>query len=158
LATHPRRRGQRYYSDATRARALKLAREGVSPKDIAARLGVARGTVRSWLSRGQRPIVRQVATDAELHAMADRADAILDDLRQGREHGDAHATLRMARQLGNVLDWLMLHDGGPVPDAVAARLTVDPWSGEPIRRAEVSDRPWGPTAHARDAARRRRGY
>src|SRR4029453_13277211 len=33
-----------------------------SPKQAAEALGVARGTVRSWLSRGRRPIVRRQAT------------------------------------------------------------------------------------------------
>lgn len=155
MATHPRRRGQRYYSDATRRRAFELAAKGYTPKAIAQALGVNRGTVRSWLSRGRRPIVRRPATDAELEAIAGRVEAGLAGVREALAADDPRALLKAAQALGPTVDAMILADGGPVPPELAARLTVDPWSGDPVRRVEIADRPYDPT---RDAARRRRGY
>jgi hypothetical protein len=59
---------------------------------------------------------------------------------------DPRALLKPAQALGPTVDAMLLAAGGPVPPALAACFTHDPWSGEPVRRAP-----------AKLAARRRHG-
>jgi transcriptional regulator with XRE-family HTH domain len=151
-AMHPKRAGQRLIPDATRRRAFELHAAGYTPKQVAEALGVNRGTVRSWLSRGRRPIVRQPASRDELEAMAGRVETGLAGVREALAADDPRALLKAAHALGPTVDAMILADGGPVPPELAARLTVDPWSGDPVHRVEIADRPYDP---ARDAARRR---
>jgi transposase-like protein len=139
-----RRRGQRVYSDATRRRALELAIEGRSPVEVAEQLGIPRGTVRSWLSRARRrPEVP--STPEELEVLGDQAEALLVGMLEDLAGGDMRRALATAHEFGRAVDAIMLRDED-TPDEVLARLTVDPWTGAPLR------------GNPRDAAKRRRGY
>jgi transposase-like protein len=151
---HPKRAGQRLIPDSTRRRAFELTARGYSPKQVAEMLGVNRGTVRSWLSRGRRRIVRQPASEAELEAIAARVEAGLAGVREALAAGNPRALLAAAKALGPLVDGMLLADGGPVPPELAARITRDPWSGELVQRAQLFDRPPG---SAKLAARRHHG-
>ena len=153
-AMHPKRAGQRLIPDSTRRRAFELTARGYSPKQVAELLGVNRGTVRSWLSRGRRRIVRQPASETELEAMAGQIEARLAAVREALAAGNPQALLAAAKALGPVVDAMLLADGGPVPPELAARITRDPLSGEPIQRAHAFDRSLD---SAKLAARRRHG-
>jgi hypothetical protein len=153
-AMHPKRAGQRLIPDSTRRRAFELAARGYSPKQVAEMLGVNRGTVRSWLSRGRRRIIRPPASEAELEAIAGRVESGLTAVREALTAGNPHALLAAAKALGPDVDAMLLADGGPVPPELAARITRDPWSGEQVKRAPLFDRPLD---SAKLAARRRHG-
>jgi transposase-like protein len=119
-----RRRGQRVYSDATRRRALELAITGLAPVEVAAQLGIPRGTVRSWLSRARhRPEVP--TTPEELGELGDQAEGLLVGMLEELAAGDMRQALAVARDFGQTVDAIMLRDGS-APDEVLARLTVDP--------------------------------
>jgi hypothetical protein len=104
---------------------------------------VVRGTVRSWLSRGRRPIVRQPRSPAELDALAAHIDGGLAAVREAIDADDPGAILAAASTYGRLVDAMLLADGGPVPPEVAARITRDPWSGEPVQRATFTTWPTG---------------
>ena len=92
--------------------------------------------MRSWLSRGRRRILRQPASEVELEAMAGQVEAGLAGVREALAAGNPYALLVAAKALGPVVDGMLLADGGPVPPELAARITHDPWSGEPVQRVK----------------------
>jgi hypothetical protein len=134
MANHPKRAGQRFYSNSIRRQALTLAASGAAPVEVARRLGVNRSTVRSWLHRARYAPTRRSL--AERDALADQAERELAGMRAAVASGNPAAVLAAATRASAAMEAAMLADG-TVPPEVAARLTVDPWTGEPIRRVKV---------------------
>jgi predicted transcriptional regulator len=97
MSGHPKRRGQRYIPTVTRLDALDLAARGVSPRDIAERLHVARGTVRCWLSRERARQRRPPASEAELGALADQVEASIAEVKASIADPDPRALLKATR-------------------------------------------------------------
>jgi hypothetical protein len=69
---------------------------------------------------------------AERHALANRAEAGIAEARAAI----ARAALAAILATSPIFEAIQLADGQAPPE-VAARLTVDPWTGQPIRRARV---------------------
>jgi transposase len=131
-----KRAGQRFYSDTMRKRALELAAAGNSPADVARRLGVNRSTVRSWLYRARHAPTGPSLGPAAREALADQASRELAAAHDAIRGGDPAAILAATRRVSVTLERVNMADGRVAPE-VAARLTVDPWTGEPIHRARV---------------------
>jgi transposase-like protein len=104
MSGHPKRRGQRYIPTVVRLQALDLHREGVSPRDIAARLDVNRGTVRCWLSRARH---RPPTSEAELERLAAEVEAGIFTVNRRLAERDPRALLAAARALTGAVDKLL---------------------------------------------------
>jgi hypothetical protein len=127
-------------------------------KQVAELLGLNRGTVRSWLSRGAGSASSASSPPRpELEAMADQVVAGLAGVREALAAGSPHTLLAAAKALGPVVDGMLLADGAwccpswppasPMTPGAASR------SGEPGWLTARSTRPRrrnfsGPAARA----------
>lgn len=98
-----------------RAKAIALLREGLSQRDVTARLGVPRSTVQRWAREaelaGREPppavaaeAVRELAAEPALEVRTEG----LDEAELTRQIGDVSEMLEQARDSGEVMDYVRL--------------------------------------------------